>query len=81
MPSLKFVVLASCSNVPDVEAKVYSALCQLGFRAGQVRMVMTELRQREELAAAAPQQWLREGCSACVPRVRPTSDRPRWRSN
>jgi hypothetical protein len=35
-------------------------LCQLGFRAADVRAVIAELRQRSELAAAAPLQWLRE---------------------
>lgn len=44
----------------EVESKVYSGLCQLGFRAGQVRTVMAELRRSDELAAAPPQQWLRE---------------------
>jgi hypothetical protein len=44
----------------DVPAKVASALCQLGFRAADVHTVIAELRQRSELAAAAPQQWLRE---------------------
>lgn len=43
-----------------VEAKVFSGLCQLGFRTGQVRAVMAELTHRSELAAAPPQQWLRE---------------------
>lgn len=43
-----------------VEAKVFSGLCQLGFRADRVRVVMAELAHRDELAAAPPQQWLRE---------------------
>jgi hypothetical protein len=49
--------LASASNV---EAKVFSGLCQLGFQTSRVRTVMAELRQRDELAQAPPQQWLRE---------------------
>jgi hypothetical protein len=50
----------SASTSLDVPAKVASALCQLGFRAAHVHAVIAELRQRSELAAAAPQQWLRE---------------------
>ena len=59
----------------DVEAKVYSGLCQLGFRAGRVRAVLAELRRRDELAAAPPQQWLREALnrlrSSSAPAARP----------
>ncbi|HVZ31299.1 MAG TPA: HNH endonuclease [Polyangiaceae bacterium] len=44
----------------EVSAKVASGLCQLGFRAAEVRAVVAELRQQRELAGAAPQQWLRE---------------------
>ena len=50
----------SASSSLDVSAKVASGLCQLGFRAADVHAVIAELRQRSELAAAAPQQWLRE---------------------
>jgi hypothetical protein len=50
----------SSSSSLDVPAKVASGLCQLGFRAADVHAVLAELRQRSELAAAAPQQWLRE---------------------
>ncbi|HEU4581984.1 MAG TPA: hypothetical protein VFS67_27200 [Polyangiaceae bacterium] len=47
-------------SLPDVSAKVASGLRQLGFRAADVHTVIAELRQRSELAAAPPQQWLRE---------------------
>jgi hypothetical protein len=50
----------SASSSLDVPAKVASGLCQLGFRAADVHAVMAELRQHGELAAAAPQQWLRQ---------------------
>jgi hypothetical protein len=50
----------SASTSLDVPAKVASGLCQLGFRAADVHAVIAELRQQGELAAAAPQQWLRE---------------------
>jgi hypothetical protein len=50
----------SSSNSLDVAAKVASGLRQLGFRPADVHSVLEELRQRSELAAAAPQQWLRE---------------------
>ncbi|HEU4577145.1 MAG TPA: HNH endonuclease signature motif containing protein [Polyangiaceae bacterium] len=57
----------------DVSAKVASGLCQLGFRAADVRAVMAELRQQSELASAAPQQWLREA----LRRLHPAPARPR----
>lgn len=50
----------AASSSLDVPAKVTSGLCQLGFRAADVHAVIAELRQRSELADAAPQQWLRE---------------------
>jgi hypothetical protein len=50
----------SASSSLDVPAKVASGLRQLGFRPADVHSVLEELRQRSELAAAAPQQWLRE---------------------
>jgi hypothetical protein len=48
------------SSSLDVCAKVASGLCHLGFRAADVHAVIAKLRQRSELAAASPQQWLRE---------------------
>jgi hypothetical protein len=50
----------TASSSLDVCAKVASGLCQLGFRAAEVQAVIAELRQQSELAAATPQQWLRE---------------------
>ncbi|HEU4580253.1 MAG TPA: HNH endonuclease signature motif containing protein [Polyangiaceae bacterium] len=44
----------------DVSVKVTSGLCQLGFRAADVHAVIAELRQQSELAAAAPELWIRE---------------------
>ncbi|HEU4577390.1 MAG TPA: hypothetical protein VFS67_03975 [Polyangiaceae bacterium] len=44
----------------DVPAKVASGLRQLGFRPADVHAVIAELRDQNELADAAPQQWLRE---------------------
>jgi hypothetical protein len=51
---------SAASSPLDVCAKVASGLCQLGFHAADVHAVLVELRQRSELAAAPPQQWIRE---------------------
>jgi hypothetical protein len=59
MPVDSSAALAPSSGL-DVAAKVASGLRQLGFPAADVHAVITELRQRSELATAAPQQWLRE---------------------
>jgi hypothetical protein len=48
------------------EAKVFSALCNLGFAKRQVREVMTELRQRQ--VAPEPEPLLRAGLALLVPR-------------
>jgi Holliday junction resolvasome RuvABC DNA-binding subunit len=58
------------SSSPDVCAKVASGLCQLGFRAADVRAVLAELRQQNELAGAAPQQWIREALRRLHPASR-----------
>src|SRR6185295_15891347 len=44
----------------EVQTKVFAGLRGLGFREGQVRAVMAELRGRAELREATAQQWLRE---------------------
>jgi 5-methylcytosine-specific restriction endonuclease McrA len=46
-------------RVMDVQTKVFSGLCKLGFREGEVRTALAELRQRAELREAAAEQWLR----------------------
>jgi len=46
-------------RVIEVQTKVFSGLCQLGFRERDVRTVMAGLRQRPELREAAPEQWVR----------------------
>ena len=46
-------------RVIEVQAKVFGALRGLGFREGEVRTAMTELRQRAELREATAEQWLR----------------------
>jgi len=43
-----------------LQAKVFSGLRNLGFREGEVRSVMAQLRELEQLTDAAPAQWLRE---------------------
>jgi len=47
-------------RVIEVQAKVFSGLRGLGFREGEVRTVMADLRQRDELREATAEQWLRE---------------------
>jgi hypothetical protein len=44
----------------DVQTKVFSGLRGLGFREGEVRAVMAELRRCEELETAPPAEWLRQ---------------------
>jgi len=44
----------------SLQAKVFSGLRNLGFREGEVRSVMAQLRELEQLTDAAPAQWLRE---------------------
>lgn len=43
-----------------VHAKVAGGLRGLGFREAEVRAVMADLQQRNDLAEAPPQQWIRE---------------------
>ena len=43
-----------------VQTQVFSGLRGLGFREGEVRTVLAELRQREELRDAGAERWLRE---------------------
>ena len=63
----------SASSSLDVSARVASGLRQLGFRAAEVHAVIAELRQQNELAAAGPQQWLREA----LRHLHPAPARPR----
>ena len=49
----------------QTEAKVFSALCNLGFGKRQVRHVMAELRQRQ--VAPEPEALLRAGLALLVP--------------
>ncbi|HEU4583036.1 MAG TPA: HNH endonuclease signature motif containing protein [Polyangiaceae bacterium] len=58
---------AAASSSIEVSAKVASGLCHLGFRAADVHAVIAQLRERGELAAAAPQQWLREALKRLHP--------------
>ena len=44
----------------DVQTKVFSGLRGLGFREGEVRAVLAQLRECEELASATAAEWLRE---------------------
>jgi hypothetical protein len=59
------------ANSVDVSAKVASGLCQLGFRAADVRAVIAELRQQSELDVAPPQQWIREALRRLHPAPAP----------
>lgn len=43
-----------------VQTKVAAGLRGLGFREAEVRAVMADLREREDLAGAEPQRWIRE---------------------
>lgn len=43
-----------------VQTRVSVGLRGLGFREAEVRAVMAELRQQDNLAGAEPQQWIRE---------------------
>ena len=52
----------------DAHAKVFSALCHLGFRESAVKAVLRELRAHAELAASA-EHLLREA----LRRIRPTA--------
>ena len=49
----------------QTEAKVFSALCNLGFRKQRVRQAMAELRQRQ--VAPEPEPLLRAGLALLVP--------------
>ena len=51
----------------ETHAKVSSGLRQLGFREAEVRAAMAELRQRQELATATPEQWLRAALQRLTP--------------
>jgi hypothetical protein len=56
----------------DMQAKLFSALRGLGFREGEVRAVLTALRQDEALRDASIQHLLREA----LRRIRPACARP-----
>ncbi len=51
----------------DMMSKVFSALRGLGFREGEVRAVLGELRTRDELQAACVQDWLRAALARLTP--------------
>jgi hypothetical protein len=53
----------------DAHAKIFSALRQLGFREGEVKTVLAELRSDAELHGASVQHLLREA----LRRIRPTA--------
>jgi hypothetical protein len=59
----------SAPRLIDAHAKVFSALRQLGFREGEVKMVLSELRGDAQLAGATVGRLLRE--ALC--RIKPTS--------
>ena len=42
----------------DVQAKVFAGLRGLGFREGEVRGALPDLRQRDQLREATAEQWL-----------------------
>jgi Holliday junction resolvasome RuvABC DNA-binding subunit len=44
----------------DVQAKVFGALRGLGFREGEVRRVLDEMRARRAFCTARAEVWLRE---------------------
>jgi hypothetical protein len=54
----------------DAFAKVFSALRQLGFREGEVKAVLSELRADAELDGASVERLLRESLSRIRPRAR-----------
>jgi hypothetical protein len=56
-----------------VQAKVFGGLRGLGFREGEVRAVMTELRRRADLREASAEQWLR---AALLRLHRPAASHP-----
>jgi hypothetical protein len=53
----------------DAHAKVFSALRQLGFREGEVKTVLAELRSDAELHGASVEHLLREA----LRRIKPTA--------
>jgi len=56
----------------EARAKVFSALCGLGFREGDVRVVLMRLQDEGELATATTEQWLRAALARLTrPRARP----------
>jgi Holliday junction resolvasome RuvABC DNA-binding subunit len=58
-------------NALDVQTKLFSALRGLGFREREVRAVLAELRQDEELRGASIERLLREGLRRIpLPRTR-----------
>ena len=56
-------------RVVDAQAKVFSALRHLGFREGEVKTVLAELRCDAELHGASVEHLLREA----LRRIRPTA--------
>jgi hypothetical protein len=55
----------------DLQTKVFSGLRGLGFREGEVRAVMGELRRCKELEGATAAEWVREA----LRRLRPSRRR------
>jgi Holliday junction resolvasome RuvABC DNA-binding subunit len=54
----------------DVLTKVFSALRNLGFREGEVKVVLSELRGDAALAGAPVERVLREALCRIQPRAR-----------
>jgi 5-methylcytosine-specific restriction endonuclease McrA len=54
----------------DTFTKIFSALCHLGFREGDVKVVLSELRADSTLAHATAEQLLREALCRIRPRPR-----------
>jgi len=54
----------------DAHTKVYSALRHLGFREGEVKAVLAELRSDTALAGACVERLLREALCRIRPRPR-----------
>jgi len=55
------------AGAADVQAKVSAGLRGLGFRDGEVRKVMMELRRRTDLTDASAQDWLRAALAGLRP--------------